>query len=68
MTSRDYIKGEVDNLPDFIIDKLQEFIIFQKFSLGVLRQDTEAICDIETASVSSTDFWNNPDDEVWNHV
>ena len=68
MTSRDYIKSEVDTLPDFMIDKLQEFILFQKFSLEVLRQDAETISDIEMASMSSTDFWDNPDDEVWNYV
>ena len=68
MTSRDYIKREIDTLPDFIIDRLQEFIFFQKFSLRILRQDAEAISDIEMASMSSTDFWDNPDDEVWNHV
>ena len=68
MTSRDYIKSEIDTLPDVIIDKLQEFIFFQKFSLRILRQDAETISDIEMASMSSTDFWDNPDDEVWNHV
>ena len=68
MTSRDYIKSEIDTLPDFIIDKLQEFIYFQKFSLRILRQDAETISDIEMASMSSTDFWDNPEDEVWNHV
>ena len=68
MTSRDYIKSEIDTLPDFIIDKLQEFIFFQKFSLRILRQDAETISDIEMASMSSTDFWDNPEDEVWNHV
>jgi len=68
MTSRDYIKSEIDTLPDFIIDKLQEFIFFQKFSHRIIRQDAETISDIETASMSSTDFWDNPDDEVWNNV
>jgi len=68
MTSRDYVKSEIDTLPDFIIDKLQEFIFFQKFSLRILRQDIETISDIEMASMSSTDFWDNPEDEVWNHV
>ena len=68
MTSRDYIKSEIDTLPDFIIEKLQEFIILQKFSFGILRQDTEAIRDIVAASMSSTDFWDNLDDEVWDHV
>ena len=68
VTSRDYIKNEVDVLPDFVIEKLQEYIIFQKFSLRVLKQDAEAIRDIEAASMSSTGFWDNPDDEVWDYV
>jgi len=68
MTSRDYVKNELDTLPDFLLDKVQEFIFFQKFNLRTHSQDTEVLRDIETASMSSMDFWDNPDDEVWNHV
>ena len=68
MSSREYIKNEIDTLPDIIIEKIQEFITFQKFSLGLFEQDKKVILDITAASISSTDFWDNPDDEVWNNV
>jgi hypothetical protein len=68
MSNRDYVKNEIDTLPDFVIEKLQEFILFQKFSLGFTKSDNEAISDVQSASMSSTDFWDNPDDEVCNYV
>jgi hypothetical protein len=61
MLNREHIKNEIDTLPDFVIEKVQDFITFQKFSLAVLEQD-------KAASFSNTDFWDNPDDEVWNHI
>ena len=68
MSSREYIKSEIDILPDTVIAKLQEFISFQKFTLGVFENDKKLIHDIAAASMSSTDFWDNPDDEVWDYV
>ena len=68
MPNRDYIKSEIDTLPDSVMAKLQEYIIFLKFSLDYLEYDKTAVRDIEKASVSSTAFWDNPDDEVWDHV
>jgi hypothetical protein len=35
MTNREYVKTQVDTLPENVIEKLQEFIAFQKFSLGL---------------------------------
>jgi len=68
MSSREFIKSEIDTLPDTIIVKIQEFITFQKFSLGLFEHDKRIIRDIAAASISSTDFWDNPDDEVWDNV
>jgi hypothetical protein len=33
-----------------------------------LKSDRTAIQDIEAASMSSTGFWDNLDDEVWDNV
>jgi len=68
MSYREHIKKEIDTLPDSIIIKLHEYIIFQKISNNLIEIDKATIRDIETASLSSTGFWNNPDDEVWDHV
>ena len=40
-----------------------DYLMFLK-----LKNDKSAISDIETASLSSTGFWDNVDDEVWNNV
>ena len=34
-----------------------------------MKRDRDACTDLEKASVTRTEFWNNPvDDEVWNNV
>jgi len=40
-----------------------DFLIFLK-----QKSDKALIKDFESASLSSISFWDNPDDEVWNHV
>ena len=35
---------------------------------GLFEYDKSAIRDIEAASMSSMDFWDNQDDEVWENV
>ncbi len=65
MSHRDYIKQEIDTLPDVVIDRIWEFITFQKYSMD---HDKSIIRDLERASLSSMGFWDNPDDEVWNNV
>ena len=67
MTNREHIKNEIDSLPDSVIDKIQEFITFQKFSLALFEHDKTLAHDMETAAASSTGFWDNADDEVWDH-
>lgn len=68
MPSREYIKNAIDTLPDSAIEKIWEFVTFQKFSLNLFDRDKAAIQDMEMASMSSTGFWDTPDDEVWDHV
>ncbi|MCL2833847.1 MAG: hypothetical protein FWD78_11810 [Treponema sp.] len=68
ISGRENIKNEIDNLPDTVIAKLQEFITFQKFTLGLSENDINLTHEIKAASMSSTDFWDNPEDEVWNNV
>ena len=46
MSSRDYIIRQLDTLPESVLDKVQEYIMFQKFSLGVFESDTEYLQSI----------------------
>jgi hypothetical protein len=40
MSSREYIISQLDTLPEPALDKVQEFIEFQLYSLGLLGDDT----------------------------
>ncbi len=39
-----------------------------KVEIRILPLEIDDYSDLMKASESSTDFWDNPDDEVWNHV
>jgi len=41
MTKRDYVKSEIDSLPDEVVEQIQAFISFQKYSRGLLGNDTD---------------------------
>ena len=52
----------VDTLPASLLPEVANFITFIK-----MRDENRLYKDLESLSVSSTDFWNNEiDDEVWN--
>ena len=46
MSNRDYIKTQIDALPENIVEKVVEFISFQKFSSGFFEDDTEYLSSI----------------------
>ena len=41
MSDRDYLKTQIDTLPDSVVEKIQEYISFQKYSLGLFDNDTD---------------------------
>ncbi|MCL2377668.1 MAG: DUF2281 domain-containing protein [Defluviitaleaceae bacterium] len=54
----------VESLPDSQLNEIANFILFVK-----TRDESRRYKDLETLSVSSTEFWNNEiDDEVWNNA
>jgi len=58
------INRMIDELPDDMLSEIISYIVF------VQKTKKESFSkELEQASVSSMDFWNNPiDDEVWNNV
>ena len=46
MTSREYMKSQADTLPEQILEKVLEFISFQKFRSGLLEDDTDYLMSI----------------------
>ena len=54
----------IDEIPESRIHEVIDFISFLK-----AKKENQVFKDLELASESSMDFWNNDiDDEVWNNV
>jgi len=54
----------IEEIPDNQIAEVIDFISYLK-----LKREKALLKDLETASESSLDFWDNDtDDEVWNNV
>ena len=54
----------IDEIPESRIQEVIDFISFLK-----AKKENQVFKDLELASESSMDFWNNDiDDEVWNNV
>ena len=46
MSNRDYVRMQINSLPDSIIDRLQDFIAYQKFTHGLYDNDTDYLTAI----------------------
>jgi len=46
MSGRDYVKTQIDILPEDVVEKVIEFISYQKFSIGMYDNDTEYLSSI----------------------
>jgi len=54
----------IEQIPDSQIPEIIDFIGYLK-----MKKENEIFKDLESASESSLDFWDNEiDDEVWNNV
>ena len=46
MSNREYAKTQIDALPDNAIEKVIEFIAFQRYSLGLFDSDDDYLASI----------------------
>jgi hypothetical protein len=46
MSTREYIINQLDTLPESALDKVREFISFQRYSLGIFENDTDYLNSI----------------------
>lgn len=60
MTNREFIKSEIDILPEQILEKLIEFISFQKFNLGLHEDDTAYLSSIPGMAEKLIEGKNTP--------
>ena len=63
-TARQILFRLLDDTPDEILPNVIDYITFM-----MNKKNNQMYKDLEEASLSSTDFWNNSvDDEVWNNA
>jgi len=46
MTTREYVRTQIETLPDVAIEKLADFIAYQKFSLEIYEDDTDYLMSV----------------------
>jgi hypothetical protein len=74
MTSIEYAKNQLDLLPESAIEKIIEFIIFQRFTLGLDEDDTGYLTSIPSMADKIKAGMNTPLSEcvplteVWGDV
>jgi len=46
MNTREYVRTQVDTLPDNVLEIVREFIAYQKFRLGLYESDDDYLASI----------------------
>jgi hypothetical protein len=60
MSNREYARTQIDTLPEDIIEKLVEFISFQKFTLGLYDNDTDYLNSVPGMTDKIKNGMNTP--------
>jgi hypothetical protein len=74
MTNREYIKEQLDTLPEKVIERVIEFISFQRYSFGLYDNDTDYLMSVPGMADKIKDGLNTPLSdcvplsEVWTDV
>ena len=74
MINREYIKTQIDTLPEGTLEKLIEFIKFQRFTLGLYDDDTDYLMSVPGMADTIKDGLKTPLSdcvplsEVWSDV
>jgi len=46
MVNHEYVKTKIDELPESALEKILEFITFQRFTLGLYDNDTDYLMSV----------------------
>jgi hypothetical protein len=74
MSNIEYVKNQLDLLPESAIEKIIEFISFQRFTLGLYDDDTDYLMSTPNMADKIKDGMNTPLSEcvplseVWGDV
>ena len=63
MSNLELVSTMIRDVPENQLPDVIDYLIFLK-----LKSDKETTMDLVAASMSSTGFWDNPDDEVWDNI
>ena len=63
MSKREYVKEQIDILPEIAVEKVIEFISFQKYSLGLYDDETDYLNSIPGMADKIITGLNAPDSE-----
>ena len=74
MTHREYIHAQLETLPDSVMEKIAEYISFQRYSLGMFENDTDYLMSVPGMAERIREGINTPLSEcvplseVWTDV
>jgi hypothetical protein len=74
MSGRDYVKMQIDLLPEDVVESIIQFISFQKFSIGMYDDDTDYLSSMPGVKEKIIAGMNTPlsecvsRSEVWDDV
>lgn len=74
MSNREYARSQIDILPDSAVDKVIEFILFQRYALGLFDSDDDYLASMPGMTDSIVEGLNTPLSEcvdlteVWTDV
>ena len=60
MINLEYIKSQLANMPEDALEKIFEFISFQRFRLGLYKDDTEYLMSIPGMTEKIIEGMNTP--------
>ena len=60
MSNRDYVVAQIEDLPESAVNKIIEFISFQRFSLGLFDSDDDYLSSIPGMAESIKDGLATP--------
>jgi hypothetical protein len=60
MNRKEMLLNQIDSLPDFAVEKVIEFVSFQRYRLGMFEDDTEYLSAIPGMKESIVKGLNTP--------
>jgi hypothetical protein len=68
MSNREYLKIKIDELPDSVIERVQEYVSFQMYSLGLFENDTDYLNSVPGMTNIITQGLNTPVSECFERL